>query len=432
MRYALLGLSALGLLAGCSGAETPADSGTTAADTGVIIGDSGTASDGGAPPDSGPTDVGFADAGPGDTGAPDSGPADAGVAPLGPVTVDIDVARPAELLSQFNFFRFFDGQFEYNARVIPYELNTPLFSDFALKARALWVPEGSSITYRETGTLEFPIGSAIIKTFMLADDLRSPQNSLRLVETRVLIKYTDGWKAFPYLWNEAQTDADYFVRGQVEAISFIDPRGQSRTAQYLVPQKNQCLECHEIKDEQGERYTTLIGPKARYLNRTAMLQGTAQNQLQYMADLGVLSGLPTLDQVPAAFDWPSLTTTGTQSLDNAALERGARDYLDINCAHCHRPNATQGMTSRLWLNWDNDDTFHLGYCKEPGSAGSGAAGRQYDIVPGDAEASILIYRTETEMVGSMMPLLGRSLKDDVAAGVLRAWVDSLPPDDCSD
>lgn len=419
-------------LSACGGSKSASDSGPMAEDAGIVV--DATAEDAGprdatAPVDSG-EDPGPADVGPADAGLADLGVPDAGQPALGPVTVDAEAARPPQQLSSFNFFRFSNGAFEYNARVVPYELNTPLFSDFALKARALWVPEGTAIEYRETGALEFPVGSAIIKTFMVADDLRSPQDSLRLVETRILLKASDGWKAYPYLWNEAQTDAEYFVRGQVEAISFIDPLGQNRTAQYLVPQKNQCLLCHEIKDDNGQRYTTLIGPRARYLNRQARLGGMAQNQLQYLADEGMLTGLPALTEVPQAFDWSSLDTTSTTTLDAAGLQRAARDYLDINCAHCHRPNATQGMTSRLWLNWDNEDTFHLGFCKEPGSAGSGAAGRQYDIVPGDAEASILIYRTETEMVGSMMPLLGRSLKHDVAAGVLRGWVDSLPPDDC--
>src|SRR5262245_45482907 len=31
--------------------------------------------------------------------------------------------------------------------VIPYELNTPLFSDYALKTRLLWIPAGTSIEY---------------------------------------------------------------------------------------------------------------------------------------------------------------------------------------------------------------------------------------------------------------------------------------------
>lgn len=413
-------LLAAGLI-GCSGAEVVDAGAPDAAPTDAGIVDAAPA-----PRDAGFVDAEVLDAAPTDVGFPDAGePA------LGPVTVDVEAARPPELLSGYAFLRWRDGGIEYNERVVPYALSVPLFTDYAMKSRAIWVPEGTQIEYRETGPLEFPVGSAIIKSFLFAEDMRDPQVTLRPVETRVLVRYADGWRAYPYVWNEDGTDAEYFVRGRVEALDFVDPFGNPRTAQYLVPQKNQCILCHEIKDEAGERYTTLIGPRARYLNRLADYGGPApENQLQHLADLGMLSGLPQLQTVPSAYAWSTLSETGTTGLAAGALDRAARDYLDINCAHCHRPDATQGMTSRLWLNWDNEDEFNLGFCKEPGSAGAGTGGRRYDIVPGDAESSILIFRTETELVGSMMPLLGRSLKDDLAIGVLRGWVDSLPPDDC--
>lgn len=425
-RVAFVLVAALAVACSGEGEEAPdaATPDTGPADAGVV--DTGA-------PDTGPADAGVApDAGPPDAGEVDVGAPDAGPPPLGPVTVDVEAARPPEALSTFNFFRWEGGRIRYNDRVVPYELNVPLFSDYAIKARALWVPEGEAIEYRASGTLEFPVGSAIIKSFLFADDMRRPQETLRMVETRVLMKYADGWRAYPYLWAEDQSDAEYFVRGQVTEMTFVDPLGQERTAQYLVPQKNQCINCHELKDGDGEPYTTLIGPRARSLNRALDYGAGPENQLEHLAALGMLTGLPPAAEVPTAFDWSRLATTPTTSLSFAELERAARDYLDVNCAHCHRPDATQGMTSRLWLNYDNEDEFNLGFCKEPGSAGPGSAGRQYDIVPGDAEASILIYRTETERVGSMMPLLGRSLRDDVAAGVLRGWVDGLPPADCSE
>jgi N-acetylneuraminate synthase len=46
------------------------------------------------------------------------------------------------------------------------------------------------------------------------------------------------------------------------------------------------------------------------------------------------------------------------------------------------------MTSQLFLNHDNTDVFHLGVCKQPGSAGLGTGGFKYDIVPGNADVSI--------------------------------------------
>ncbi len=406
---------------GTPDAPIPAD----AADAGFADADAGFADAGFA--DAEPPDATFADAAPDasplDTGATDSG------APWEPVQVDIDAARAPEQLSAFRFFRYQDGRFEYNSGVVPYALNTPLFSDYALKARAFWIPPGTQIRYESLATFDFPVGSALIKSFIVAPDLRQPERSPTLVETRVLIRHADGWRAYPYLWREDQTDADYFVRGRVSAVSFIDPDGVPRTAQYLVPQRNQCATCHELLDAQGDPQISLIGPKARHLNRVHDHGDGPINQLDHWAELGLLTGLPPDAERPRAFDFERVAT-GTRSLTAMEIELGARDYLDINCAHCHNPRAVQGVTSQLYLNADNTDPFRLGICKEPGSAGSGAGGRRFDIVPGQPDASILIYRTESETAGELMPLLGRSLRDTHGAALLRAWIGQMPPRSC--
>ena len=132
---------------------------------------------------------------------PDAGEADTGEAdasePLDPVFIDLDAPPPATL-SSFNFFRWRDGEIEYNDGVFPYDLNTPLFSDFSEKRRAIYVPPGQRIQYREDEAFEFPVGSAIIKTFLFD----------RIIETRLLIRHADGWRPYPYLWREDRSDAD--------------------------------------------------------------------------------------------------------------------------------------------------------------------------------------------------------------------------------
>ncbi|MBC7171887.1 MAG: hypothetical protein H5U40_05655, partial [Polyangiaceae bacterium] len=90
----------------------------------------------------------------------------------------------------------------------------------------------------------------------------------------------------------------------------------------------------------------------------------------------------------------------------------------------------QGVTSQLFLDRYNTDTFRLGVCKRPGSAGAGTGGLTYDIVPGDAEASILYFRVETEEVGAMMPLLGRSLTHAPGAELVRDWINAMDPVSC--
>lgn len=404
----------------CSEETTPSDAGVEA-DLGEATGDLG-------PPELGVADLGGGDAG-GDAGTEDARAADASE-PWGPVQVDLESASPPPRLSDFRFFRLVEGRPQYNDGVVPYDLNTPLFSDYALKWRAIYVPPGGKVQFHPTGAFEFPVGSALIKSFAIAPDLRSPDQDVRVLETRVLIRYASGWRAYPYLWREDRSEADYHARGAVLPLAFVDPRGQSRQAQYLVPQRVQCLACHEQNDEAGVPFLTILGPKARYLNRDFQHEDGARNQLVDWRERGLLEGLPALDEVPAAFDFAPLATTGTQGLDRSAIETAARDYLDINCAHCHNPRATQGVTSQLYLNFDNEDRFRLGVCKEPGSAGSGSGGLRFDIVPGDADASILLYRTASETAGEMMPLLGRSLRDVPGVEVLRAWIDGMPAERC--
>lgn len=419
-----------GLLAVCAGcgdelSTPPPDAGTMASKDAEAA-DAG-AQDQGAPDLAAP-DLGLPDAGMPDLGTPDLGPPDPTFSgsPVVPRS-----GRPARLLSELQLIlRREDGKWVFNDRVVPYDLNAPLFSDFSIKDRAFYVPPGETIQYLEQGVFEFPVGSAILKSFSFAPDLRFPDADKRVIETRLLIRQEEGWRAYPYLWREDLSDADYFVRGKVQALDFIDPMGTPRTSVYLVPQRNQCLECHALKDDEDETFTTIIGPSARMLNRDGNYATGPTNQLQQLEAQGMLSGLPSLVDVDRAFDVTTLSATSTLSMSPAEIDRAARDYLDTNCAHCHNPRGIEGITSRLFLNYDAENLFNLGVCKEPGSAGGAARGRKYDIVPGDPEASIMWYRTATEEVGDMMPLVGRSLGDPVGSSLVWAWIEQLDAPPC--
>ena len=333
-------------------------------------------------------------------------------------TIDID-APPPERLSDMGLMRWDGETLEYAEGVHEYELNTPLFSDYSIKDRAFYLPDGASA---EPGgpaeVLNFPVGTVILKTFSYAPDLREPDVGRDLVETRVLRHTASGWESWPYLWNEDDSEAELAVSGAVSDVSFIDPHGEERTARYLVPQRNQCIECHQIDTGEEDPTFTPIGPKPRNL--------TLGDQLSELISAGAISGL-NADEVEGAAVTPGLDIA---SLSDEELDIAARDYLDINCAHCHRPEGVQGVTSQLFLNYDNTDPFRLGICKRPGSAGNGGGGLTYDIVPGDPDASILVFRMETEDPGAMMPLLGRSVTHDDGVALIRAWIASMPPDDC--
>ncbi len=316
--------------------------------------------------------------------------------------------------------------------VIPYDLNTPLFTDYAHKLRTLWIPSGAAAHYREEKALDFPVGTIISKTFYYPKNengqvLRTADYShdfagegldlktVRLVETRILVHRTDGWVALPYIWNEAQTDAVLSRVGGAKPLSLIS-EGRTQDFTYIVPNANQCAGCHA--PNATTRKISPIGPKARHLNKTYSYASGPQNQLQHLASLGKLTGFPSADQTPKNADWRD----DTQSLDSRA-----RAWLDINCGHCHNPHGAAD-TSALYL----DRPAHTypagntGACKPPVAAGQGTGGHTYDIVPGKADQSILTYRLSSTNPGVMMPELGRSLVDEEALALITAWINAMP------
>ncbi len=339
----------------------------------------------------------------------------------GAIRVDPNAVPPHQL-SKMQLVRWRDGVVEYNDGVVPYSMNTPLFSDFALKDRAIWIPHGEQASWDEGTVLDFPVGTVIMKTFLVSPDLRDTAAPRQIVETRLLIRGTTKWSAWPYIWEQDGSEANLHVGGKVFDHTFIDTRGESRTAHYLVPQRNQCVDCHETYDDSGERSLRPLGPEPRLMHDGVVLENM-------VAD-GQLTGAPELSTVTPSASWADIEARGVDALSSEEVALAARDYLHVNCAHCHSPNGIEGVTSQFFLNEDNEDPFHLGVCKRPGSAGEGGEDREFDIVPGNPEASILWYRTATEDVGAMMPDIGRSLAHNTGAELIWRWIAEMEPNDC--
>jgi uncharacterized repeat protein (TIGR03806 family) len=313
--------------------------------------------------------------------------------------------RPPVLLSETGLFAA--GTTSPSADATPYELSTALFSDGTIKRRAIHFPPKSSAVYDGRETFEFPVGTVITKTFFMRFE---PSSAPRALETRLLVRRPSGWEAFPYVWNEQQTDAKLAPGGRVLPIERVEADGTIKRFSYLVPSKNQCQVCHHVL-EGGVQKLLPIGPKARYLS---------EDQLERWAGEGKLTGLPPKAERPPAIN----------AFDaKVPLEARARTYLDINCAHCHRERATVGQTTRLFLDIANTDPFHLGVCKRPGSAGPGVGGT-FDLVPGSHDTSILWFRMQTEESGKMMPSIGRATRHAEAAALIASWIDAMPPRAC--
>jgi len=84
--------------------------------------------------------------------------------PAGDVVVH-PAHRPPALLSEWGVVLAEKHRLTLNAAATPYELNMPLFSDYAHKLRAIWMPAGSHAQYHASREFAFPVGTVISKTF---------------------------------------------------------------------------------------------------------------------------------------------------------------------------------------------------------------------------------------------------------------------------
>ncbi|MGE8220251.1 MAG: SO2930 family diheme c-type cytochrome [Stenotrophomonas acidaminiphila] len=338
-----------------------------------------------------------------------------------------------ERLAEWNVLYVADGRLRLNARVLPYDLDSALFTDYAHKLRTVWMPAGSAARYQPDGALDFPVGTIISKTFYYprgddgtvlrsADTGAEPDGGLtldrvRLVETRLLVRRASGWLALPYVWNDAQTEARLMRTGDLVPLTLAGADGRRQQLDYLVPDENQCAGCHGT--DLRSRQISPIGPKARHLNHDFAYASGKANQLRHWQALGQLVDVPA-GTLPRNVAWND---------PQAPLDARARAYLDINCGHCHSDKGA-ARTSGMWLDANTHDPLRIGRCKLPIAAGQGTGNRAWDIVPGAPDDSILTYRMESTDPGVMMPELGRALVHEEGVALIRQWIAAMAAQDC--
>ncbi len=321
---------------------------------------------------------------------------------------------PYDNLSDYNFFEGDLKDMRPSEGVLPYDLATPLFSDYAQKARFIYLPpDAVSANYQEDEVFHFPTGTVMIKTFYFEDDLSNIGAGRNILETRLLVKYSDGWKPFSYLWNEDQTEAEFSVIGGQVQVDWIHYDGSERSTNYLIPNKNECKGCHNV-----DAAILPIGPTARNLNKDFDYADGRMNQLDKWMELGMLRNAPSSSEAPRAALWKD---------DSEDLNLRARSYLDTNCAHCHRAGGP-AKNSGLFLRFSETDPAKLGICKSPIAAGSGSGGLEYGILPGKPDSSILIYRMNSTVIDIAMPELARSVIHTEGVDLIREWIANMEGD----
>ena len=305
-------------------------------------------------------------------------------------------------LSEYGFFTDPIADLIPAENVFPYELNSSLFTDYALKKRFVYIPKGKYAQYHEKETLQFPVGTILIKNFYY-DDSQLEGEKGSIIETRLLVHEETGWLALPYIWNNEQTDAFLEITGGEQKVTLRN-KGEFM---YSIPNMAQCKSCHELNGAIAP-----IGPSARQLNKSVH----GNNQLLTLAQAGVLEDLPEISGIARLPVWND-SKTGT-------LDERARAYLEINCGHCHRPEGP-AKNSGLDLTTFSASALSLGIFKGPVAAGAGSGGHSFDIVPGKPAQSILTYRMESSDPGVMMPELGRRLIHTEGIELIKNWITNM-------
>lgn len=331
-----------------------------------------------------------------------------------------------ERLSQWDLFELRDGELIPRDATV-YDLNTPLFSDYALKLRTIRVPKGQAI-HAIDDELAFPVGTVVSKTFYYPRGTSEPGESrsevlkgdetqqaeslslsrVRLLETRLLIKTSIGWEALPYVWDPDQGDATLQVAGESFPLTLVEDRERVEF-DYMVPDANQCASCHSVNGTELKP----IGLKVAHLNKARAYGERVRNQLTQWQRAGLLQGKLASAAATAAWNDP-----------RESLDARARAYLDVNCSHCHSAEGAAN-SSGLMLDRGNHDSIHLGVCKPPVATGRGSGNDSYAIVPGSPRKSIMVYRMQSTEPDIAMPELGRSVVHEEGVALISEWIKSM-------
>lgn len=308
------------------------------------------------------------------------------------------------------------------AALIPFTVNSQLWTDGAEKERYLVLPTADStisVPLEDrvaTGAWDLPDGTILIKTFLLPfDDDGTPQ--WRPVETRFLIQRdAETWDGYSYKWNDTFTDADLLENGETASYMIYDEESGSEVPHdHFFPSREECLRCHRSGVGMG------LGLRIGQMNRTYAYEAGTANQLTAFAQAGIFAeSLPSPSTLPAMPD----------PLGAGPVEDRARSYLHANCSHCHQPG---GYNPIMDLRYDTPVNQMAAVCETASvpveSTVDPEVTLEKRIVRGSAVDSIVWERMGRRGVLGM-PQIGSLIVDDEGRAVVEAWIDGMTPAGC--
>ncbi len=305
--------------------------------------------------------------------------------------------------------------------VYPYGVNSPLWSDGAVKRRWIMLPgDGEDpdpmtdrVVFSVDGDWVFPAGTVFIKHFDLPLD-EADASKVRRLETRVLVRDSQGGAyGMTYVWNEEQTDAELIDDGFNEQIEVTAADGTTHIQTWAYPGRATCMVCHT------KQAGYVLGVNARQLNGDFAYPGIGvfsntivDNQLDAWSHAGLFTQELSEEEISNTRSLVALNDV------SAPLEHRVMSYLDANCAHCHRPGGVRA---------EFDARFQTPMAAKQliGHKPLTPMGPDALLVrPGDPSRSLLIRRL---LDGAKpMPTVGVLHRDVQAVSTFSRWIDSLP------
>ncbi|MAW87850.1 MAG: hypothetical protein CMJ42_15125 [Phyllobacteriaceae bacterium] len=327
-----------------------------------------------------------------------------------------DVPEPPSRLSELGVFADLNT-LEPAAGLIEYEVNSPLWSDRAVKKRWLAIPndgffsDENRVRFSRSGEWTFPPGTVFVKQFDLPKSI-DPNGELVPLETRFLVVDKNGQAyGLTYQWNEEGTEA-YLLGGGASREIEIEENGQFAFSQkWDYPSRDQCLSCHTP----NAKY--VLGLKTHQLNRDKYFPsvGHSMNQLEFLEQMGMFDRpIDDPEKLPQAY---------AINDSEAELEQRVRSYFDSNCSHCHRPNGVNDVNIDLRY---STPLALQNIVATPTNSHSSDPNRQI-VEPGSHATSELWIR-DASLNSNRMPPIGRNLVDETYIQALAEWIDQLSPD----
>jgi len=296
--------------------------------------------------------------------------------------------------------------------VMPYSVNSPLWSDNAHKERFMALPPEGKIDHKRPSGWKFPDGSVLVKTFAL-DLIEGDPTSRKRLETRILHLEQGHWRGYTYLWNDDDSDADLLAEpeGRNRTYTIHGTDGSIREQQWHFPGRAECTLCHTMP------LNYVLGPSTLQMNKVHDFgNGVQTNQIELLSRLGMLKNPlkdHNADVLPKLAD-PKDTT--------ASLDDRARAYLHANCAHCHVTWGGGNAYFLLTADTPLDKTATLGTLPQHGDLHVPGA---KVIDPGHPERSLIPLRMAL-LGNERMPRIASSMVDQEALKLIREWIASLP------